>query len=222
MELEDEEQTAETAETDETDETAETDTNFDQEDRKRVFIGLGSTDRVADHFLVSTRNVKSGKEKVRRVVTDTKRWLRDIRRDILDSPQIQRDILLSMRDNIGEPRNKEHAAFVSQQVTKKISGYKYQDVEKNIFCEDSFVDYDTVISRLCECDLTCYYCRKPVLVLYEFVREPRQWTLERKDNAFGHNKDNIDISCLTCNIRRRTMLQERYVLTRRSYNIVKL
>ena len=28
----------------------------------------------------------------------------------------------------------------------------------------------------------CYYCNNPVLVLYEYVREPRQWTVERIDN----------------------------------------
>ena len=69
-------------------------------------------------------------------------------------------------------------------------------------------------------DLKCYYCNNPVLVLYEYVREPKQWTVERIDNKFGHNKDNIEIACLNCNLHRRTMHHERYLFTK-NLNIIK-
>ena len=58
--------------------------------------------------------------------------------------------------------------------------------------------------------------------MYEYVREPKQWTLERMNNSFGHNRDNVVIACLSCNIRRRTMASERYVLTKELGKIVKL
>ena len=58
--------------------------------------------------------------------------------------------------------------------------------------------------------------------MYEYVREPKQWTLERLDNAYGHNKNNVVISCLSCNIRRRTMASEKYVQTKQMAKIVKL
>ena len=53
-----------------------------------------------------------------------------------------------------------------------------------------------------------------VNVLYKNVREPLQWTLERIDNDYGHNHDNVTIACLECNLRRRTMYHERYVFTK--------
>ena len=59
-------------------------------------------------------------------------------------------------------------------------------------------------------------------IMYEFVREPRQWTLERLDNSFGHNRDNVVISCLSCNLRRRTMAKERYLQTKAMSKIVKI
>ena len=73
-----------------------------------------------------------------------------------------------------------------------------------------------------ECELKCFYCKDCVALLYENVREPRQWTLERIDNSIGHNIGNIEISCLSCNLRRRTMHHERYILTKQIKNIKKI
>jgi hypothetical protein len=47
-----------------------------------------------------------------------------------------------------------------------------------------------------------------------------QWTLERIDNDLGHNKNNVEIACLNCNLRRRTMYHERYLFTK-ELNIIK-
>ena len=41
--------------------------------------------------------------------------------------------------------------------------------------------------------------------MYDNVREKKQWTLDRLDNDQGHNRDNIVISCLDCNLKKRTM-----------------
>ena len=59
-----------------------------------------------------------------------------------------------------------------------------------------------------------------VEILYEKVREPKQWTLDRIDNRYGHNKENVLIACLDCNVRRKTMYHERYAFTKQ-LNIVK-
>ena len=40
------------------------------------------------------------------------------------------------------------------------------------------------------------------------------WTLERINNDFGHNYGNLEIACLSCNIKRRTMYHERFVFTK--------
>ena len=70
--------------------------------------------------------------------------------------------------------------------------------------------------------MICYYCKERVQIMYEFVREPKQWTLERLDNDFGHNRNNVAIACLHCNLRRRTMAKERYLQTKEMTKIVKL
>ena len=46
--------------------------------------------------------------------------------------------------------------------------------------------------------------------MYENVREKKQWTLDRLDNEQGHNKDNVVICCLECNIKRGTLDDEKF------------
>ena len=100
-----------------------------------------------------------------------------------------------------------------QQVSQKIYNYKTQDIEKGIFSPEDFVTTEFVIDALKKTP-NCFYCQQPVFIFYEFVREPKQWTLERIDNSRGHNCDNVEIACLTCNLRRRTMHYERFLFTK--------
>jgi hypothetical protein len=53
-----------------------------------------------------------------------------------------------------------------------------------------------------------------VLLLYENNREEKQWTLDRLDNAIGHTKDNVVISCLKCNLERRCLNDEKFLFTK--------
>jgi len=48
-----------------------------------------------------------------------------------------------------------------------------------------------------------------------------QWTLERINNDFGHNNDNVVIACLQCNVERRTMYQGRYQYAAEFKKVVK-
>jgi 5-methylcytosine-specific restriction endonuclease McrA len=114
--------------------------------------------------------------------------------------------------------NKEYQ-FIQQQIRQKIYGYKYQDIEKGIYSEGEFIRESQVVDLL-KTSHTCYYCKEPVLLLYEYVRDSKQWTLERIDNKRGHNADNIVVACLGCNLRRKTMYHERFVFTKQ-LNIVK-
>lgn len=107
-----------------------------------------------------------------------------------------------------------HISIFLQEINKKISGYKHQDVLKHIFNKRVFVDILYIINILILCNLDCYYCKEKVNVIYQQVRDPKQWSLERIDNTFGHNKGNTVIACLYCNLRRRTMYHERYVFTK--------
>jgi len=110
---------------------------------------------------------------------------------------------------------------MSQEISKKLYGYKSQDLSKQLFDESKFITYEKCIQLLIKSNLICFYCKHPVQVLYESVREPIQWSLERIDNTFGHNFDNVEIACLKCNISRRTMYHERYIFTKQLTSIIK-
>ena len=112
--------------------------------------------------------------------------------------------------------------IILQQLKYKIGGYMNQDKLKKKLCLEKFVTLQVVIELLKTSDRKCYYCKEETELLYENVREPKQWTLERLDNDFGHNSDNVVISCLSCNLRRRTMASERYIQTKAMAKIVKL
>jgi hypothetical protein len=110
--------------------------------------------------------------------------------------------------------------LIKQQINQKIYGYRCQDTEKNKFDIDHFIDFEGVLNLIIKSNNHCYYCKEPTQLLYENVREPKQWTLDRIDNKLGHNKNNLLIACLNCNLRRRTMHTERYVFTKQ-LNIIK-
>jgi hypothetical protein len=103
---------------------------------------------------------------------------------------------------------------------QKICGYRGQDVNKSLYDETMFINREQVLDLMIKCQNRCFYCKEPVNVIYENVREPRQWTLERIDNSRGHNKDNVEIACLNCNLHRKTMHHERYLFTK-ELNIIK-
>lgn len=105
--------------------------------------------------------------------------------------------------------------MVSSELKKKISSYKSQDKRKNIYNDDEFIDFEFVIELFNDSKLKCYYCNNNVYVIYDNVRESKQWTIERIDNRLGHNKSNSVMSCLECNLKRRTMYHENYVMTKR-------
>lgn len=96
----------------------------------------------------------------------------------------------------------------------KQSGYKAQDAEKGIYDPTRFVAIDDIVSTLLRSELLCYYCKEWTKLFYEYVRDPKQWSLERLSNAEGHNRNNVVIACLECNMRRRTMYHERYLATK--------
>ena len=97
-----------------------------------------------------------------------------------------------------------------KEIEKKIDGYKRQDIEKQLYDSEKFVDMEEILSKLTACRLCCHYCETKCYILYNEVLSKTQWTVDRIDNDYGHNKGNIVIACLNCNIRRGTMDSERF------------
>jgi len=104
--------------------------------------------------------------------------------------------------------------IIIKEIDKKLSGYKQQDKVRKIYDENKIINSSQIIEQLIICNLDCYYCKEKCLLLYELKRENKQWTLDRIDNDIGHNHDNIVISCLECNLKRRRKTQDAFVFTK--------
>jgi aspartate carbamoyltransferase regulatory subunit len=107
-----------------------------------------------------------------------------------------------------------------QQLERKISGYKQQDNDKKLLNLEKFINLKHIIESLISCELKCYYCNHEMSLLYEVVRELKQWTVDRVDNDLGHNCDNYVLACLECNLKRRRRSKDAYFFTK-NLNIVK-
>ena len=106
----------------------------------------------------------------------------------------------------------ENREIFIKELEKKINGYKQQDVDKKLYEKEKFITMEHVLSKLTGCKLECYYCQKKCYIIYNEVLSKTQWTIDRVDNNYGHNNDNIVIACLDCNIRRGTMNSDRFKL----------
>lgn len=110
--------------------------------------------------------------------------------------------------------------IIQKQVKQKISGYRNQDTIKKLLDLDKLITKEETIQLLYESELVCYYCKERVLIMYDNVREPKQWSLDRIDNDIGHYSGNVVIACLSCNLHRKTMYHERFAFTKQ-LNIIK-
>lgn len=122
-------------------------------------------------------------------------------------------------DDILIKNNNDLRVFISQ-IERKISSYKQQDIIKKVYNDKSFVNLKNIINKMIECKLDCYYCKEKMLLLYEIVRENKQWTIDRINNDMGHNKDNYILACLDCNLKRRRKDCDKFLFTKQ-LNIIK-
>lgn len=105
-------------------------------------------------------------------------------------------------------------AILLKEIEKKISGYKQQDIVKQLWDEEKFITLEEILKTVRERKITCHYCCHKMFLLYENVREPMQWTVDRIDNDLGHNKDNYVLACLKCNLARRRTNKDKFLFTK--------
>ena len=108
----------------------------------------------------------------------------------------------------------ENIKLLISDIKKKMNGYKTQDVKKNILSHPEFITFEILIQKLVESKLKCYYCLNKMALIYDNVRQMNQWTLDRIDNNLGHNGDNVLISCLECNLKRKDMNKDKFLFTK--------
>ena len=114
----------------------------------------------------------------------------------------------------------ENSVIIKNNIQKKRSSYKSQDIKKSRLTDD-FITYDEVVEKLVISKLNCSYCKKDVVILYENKRDLTQWTLDRIDNELGHSNKNTVISCLKCNLQKRKRNDEKFRFTKQM-NLIKI
>lgn len=103
---------------------------------------------------------------------------------------------------------------IEKAIKIKLNSYIQQDVKKDRYDENNIVSFDYVVEKLVESKLKCYYCKCNVFINYTEIRQNNQWTLDRLNNNFGHNVNNVIISCLDCNIKRRRIRNDKFLFTK--------
>ena len=184
---------------------------------KKISIS-GTSNRYQIKKLISDSNTIIKKRK------ETENW--DIP-DELFLEEKQHDIVSSVYNNVAHDNwikynyicdnyitNPIYLKVILGQIERKIASYKQQDVLKKRYCDTQFITLAEVIHKLHECKLQCYYCVNKIFILYEISREQKQWTLDRINNDIGHNNDNVLISCLECNLKRRKTNKDAFLFTK--------
>ena len=153
-----------------------------------------------------TRTPKLPKEKKDRVVTKTSKWT-------LQEADYNHEKQLCILTEMKSGKTKE-TQFLYSEINNKLHSYKQQDVQKSKYDSSLFITLKEVMEKLEESRLLCFYCQEPMKIWYKQARDNCQWTLDRIDNNKGHNTNNVEISCLLCNIRRRCMYHEKFRFTK--------
>jgi hypothetical protein len=132
---------------------------------------------------------------------------------------------LSLLNMLTQKKNNDientNITLIKKQISSKLNNYKQQDVIKKVYDERKLINLEQVICKLQESSLKCLYCKEEIYLLYKLVREMKQWTLDRIDNDIGHFHDNVVISCLDCNLKRRKKSSNAFLFTKQM-NIVRV
>lgn len=145
--------------------------------------------------------------KKRKVMEKQKEWA--------FSPETESTLLHHLRgsSSAGEILQNVHEKLLQSQIQCKLSSYKYQDMMKHKWDPDYFITLTQTLDLLAKSELKCHYCQRICRLLYENVRDPQQWSLDRIDNGKGHNEDNVCLSCLGCNLKRRVTHHQNFLYT---------
>jgi len=135
--------------------------------------------------------------------------------------EIQLQLLKEIYDKTNLHLNNDEKNIFKNELERKIANYKQQDLLKKKYNELRFIDFDTILKKLIDSKMQCFYCRCQVYILYKLVRELTQWTVDRINNDEGHNKENFVISCLNCNIRRRNTSSSKFLFTKQLHLVKK-
>ena len=183
-------------------------TNANSDSSKKITI-VGTNNR----YMIKkvTKNKEGPKKRI-----ESNKWNHLLKEEITLDNQLKiiNDLFNSSLNDREKEEKDEICKIIKQQINHKIAGYKSQDVIKNLFNEDKFIKFEDILQKMIESELKCYYCKECMIVLYDLVREMKQWTVDRIDNDKGHNKDNFYLACLECNLKRRRQSDTKFLFTK--------
>ena len=122
----------------------------------------------------------------------------------------QNELIKKLYLDVIFPENRK----LRSQIVAKIGSYRKQDRNKERYNEEKFITYEETLEHLVSSKLLCHYCRDKLYLFYQDVREKKQWTLDRINNDIGHYGDNVVISCLDCNLKRRRTNKDNFLFTK--------
>jgi hypothetical protein len=190
---------------------AESNGNLDVNEQKTINI-TGQNNKYQMRKLIKERNTEPKRREV------SKKWSFD--EEYFNCDKQMKVINDISKMNLENNLDDEITKIAIQEINKKICSYKHQDIIKKKLDIDAFIDFNSVIDKMIECELKCRYCNCIMSVLYDRSREMKQWSVDRIDNDKGHNKDNFHLACLDCNLKRRCRTDEKFLFTKQ-LNIVK-
>jgi hypothetical protein len=122
----------------------------------------------------------------------------------IDMNQLDYIRKLYLKETIDTEIDKIKTNDINRVLKQKYSSYKSQDKQSHKYDPEQHITYEQMIEKIYNSTLKCYYCNCELSILYNKKRLKSQWTLERLDNNLGHYESNTCISCLDCNLKRRT------------------
>ena len=175
---------------------------------------MNNNNNIKNIILEEPQNKKSLKrinwEKEKKMRVETKTW--GLNEEELS---YETQINMLMVDNfINNENNNKYISKMISHIKTKLYCYKQQDILKKILNETELVTFEETIHLLKKSNMKCCYCSDEVYILYERVRELKQWSLDRINNDIGHNKENIVIACLQCNLKRRRTNKDAFMFTK--------
>jgi hypothetical protein len=147
-------------------------------------------------------------------MTDKKNAKRNETKD-LDDIYLEHSKQLEMINTFFLENTCQNEKMLKREIDKKINSYKSQDIQRELYNELLLISLNDVIEKLVASKLKCYYCSCNLLILYKNVRAENQWTLDRIDNDKCHSNENTLISCLKCNLQRRTRDMNKFLFTKK-------
>lgn len=134
----------------------------------------------------------------------------DISINIFEDHEYQLQMITNTYNNIEYPEKN----ILHRELLTKINSYKSQDVKKNLHETENLISLESLIEKLMKSNLKCCYCNCDLLLLYNKVRDKKQWTLDRINNYDEHTKDNTVVCCLECNLQRRRQNSTKFKFTK--------